>query len=62
MPEKKSGNGEAQEVKAPGRGVQFIPILIGMSPSRKVGLMLDFVGELRDVQEILVWNWSENQV
>lgn len=34
--------------------MQFIPILTGMSPSRKVGLTLDFVGELRDVQEILV--------
>ena len=45
----------AQEVEAPGRGVQFIPILTGMSPSRKVGLTLDFVGELRDVQEILVF-------
>lgn len=45
----------AQEVEALGRGVQFIPILLGMSPSRKVGLTLDFVGELRDVQEILVF-------
>lgn len=63
MPENKSGNGKAQEVEAPGTGMRFIPILTGMSPSRKFGLMLDFVGELRDVQEILVFfgGWYKEQ-
>ena len=63
MPENKSGNGKAQEVKAPGTGMRFIRILTGMSPSRKFGLMLDFVGELRDVQEILVFfgGWYKEQ-
>lgn len=56
LPLKKAGAGDAGEALAPGTGVHFSTHLRGISPSRKVCLVLGFTGEFRDVSETFVFS------